>query len=283
MKIKLSSIILWLVSLLFFVSSLSFIKENKYEELATGFVLSLILFGIGVILSKSKKNIIPVSQPINAQEVKDYNLFDDLYDNQALQYQYEEKICTLDIPIGFHQLVGGEDIFFKQEPENTYDAKAIGIYFNNCKIGYVYKGVIQDMIHDWINRGDYFRGYVNKIIPEENKITYKIGFYKPLENYEYKSVSLIKTKKRIDEYSNREDNLFSCKEGETVILEYDYDSETYIVFNYMYEEIGEINRTNTEKLLEKEDEGFKLIGLIDEITESDSGTPKARIKIYFVK
>lgn len=227
-----------------------------------------------------------VQVSLSVQENKlptNYELFDDIINDSALVYKYEQNICVMDNDINASALALGKDIEFKQEPDNQYDNKAIAIYFNNIKVGYVYKGVVQDMINSWIKRGDYFRGYLNKINIEEKKITYKIGFYKDLNNFEGKTVSMVKINKK-DEYgSSRSDFLLGCDVGDLVTLEYDYDSETYVVFNDCYEEIGELSKSVSEKFSEKKEEGYNLLGVISENYEDENEKIKATITVYFIK
>lgn len=215
--------------------------------------------------------------------VQGFELFDDICNNSILSYNYEESLCIIDKSFNVASLKCGEDIKFMQEPDNEYDSKAVAVYFGELKIGYVFKGMIQDMINDWIKRADYFRGYINKIFIEENKATYKIGFYKPLSKCESKIVSLTKTAKKLDEYYSRSDNLTRCQDGEYVTLEYNYGTETYVVFNDCYEEIGEISKSNSETIYEKERNGINFTATIGEVHYDDNYKPKSNITIYFAK
>jgi hypothetical protein len=55
----------------------------------------------------------------------------------------KEILNTLDI---------GNVIALQAEPENTYDSYAVAFYKGNDKIGYIRKGTLQDMIHDFMKR-----------------------------------------------------------------------------------------------------------------------------------
>ena len=211
-----------------------------------------------------------------------YNLFEYVLENELeekyiLKYEYEENICLLDDIISKVSGNGGKEIDFMPEPDNQYDNNAIAIYLGGEKIGFVYKGRTQDMINDWIKRGDLFTGYINKIFVADKKATYKIGFYKPLNNYEYKRVSLIKTKKKIDDFSTRSENLECCTEGDVVIIEYDPEVSAHIVYDELYNEIGELSASVSASIGTSEDK--KMAGLISEI---DYETSRVKIDLYLI-
>lgn len=228
--------------------------------------------------SNNKTSSCPIETQSDESQT-DYNLFDIVVRDFGLKYQYEENISLVEGAISLITGNGGEAIEFEQDSNNQYDSNAIVIKLKGEKIGYVYKGKIQDMINDWIKRGELVVGYINKIFVAENKATYKIAFYKPLEDFESISASLTKTKKKIDEYTKREDNLMGCKENDFVYVEYDKYDYSYIVYNDCYEEIGELSQSVQDKLEEKNCE--ETFGTIKQIDYTDSGSLKVKINIYF--
>ncbi len=211
-----------------------------------------------------------------------YDLFYDVEQNAVLSYEYENNIC---LDEGAFELVrgnGGKELTFKQEPENAYDKEAVAIYLGHSKLGYVYHGVIQDMINDYIKRGWHFRGYINKYQVQERKAMFKIGFYKPFDQLESKTFSLTKVKKKIDEDTKRVDNLAFCKKGDILTIEYnDYD-DVYVVYNDCYEEIGELPATATDFL--DEESYKKIVGVLLSLKEDDEEkVTGAKIEVYLVK
>ena len=212
---------------------------------------------------------------------KDYDLFFDVLDDSALSYQYEKEICSLDYDLSCVSGNGGKPISFVQEPENEYDDRAVAIYLNDNKLGYVYRGTTQDMINDWIKRNWQVVAYINKFNISERKVTYKIGFYKPLDLFDSKEFSVVKTGKKDCDHTPRYENLETCNVGDTVDVDYDYSSESYVLTNYTVSEIGElpasassfINAANCKS----------VVGVISEMTEDDNGKPKAKVKIYLIK
>ena len=80
-------------------------------------------------------------------------------------------------------LIPGAEVVLKREPSNPHDSGAIALYLSGHKIGYLLRGGLQDMVHEWNekkwpvecnlvslkkNRGEY-QGYVS------------LTFYRPKE------------------------------------------------------------------------------------------------------
>ena len=212
---------------------------------------------------------------------KNYNLFEDVTDGAALCYEYEESLCLFDGAFDHIPGNGGKALTFKQEPENPHDEKAVAVYLNGAKIGYIYRGTVQDMFNDYTKRGWRVSGYLNKYSVSNNKATYKIGFYKPLDIFESKRFSLSKIKKKIDEYTTREDNLLNCDEGDVLTIEYEDADDCFVVFNDIYEEVGELPKSAANFI--NENEHKKIVGILDACGENDDGKTKAQITVYLVK
>lgn len=221
------------------------------------------------------------AQPLK-DEVARYSTLPDVIDENVLVYSYEKNICFFGDGINYVSGNVGKDLNFVQEPENEYDNKAVAIYLNGNKLGYVYRSdPTQGMINDWIRRGEYFYGFLNKYSPSNNSATFKIGFYKPLAKFPSKTFSLVKTSKRIDEITKRSDNISSCSEGESVSVEYDSFDDTFVVYSDTYQEIGELPKSALNFLSGSEYEN--IVGTIEELEDEFESSPKAKVKIYIVK
>lgn len=92
----------------------------------------------------SKQNLIETTKSV-IDPIKGYTLC----------YHYEDvEITSWDyIP---NDIEIGNRIVFIQEPENPVDDKAVRLMFvpQRRKFGYLYRGKLQDMANDYINRGD---------------------------------------------------------------------------------------------------------------------------------
>lgn len=219
------------------------------------------------------------NRPANDGE-RDYNYLEDVVDENLLIYSYEKDICLFEY--GYMHLTGngGKDLRFVQEPDNPYDNNAVAIYLGENKLGYVYrKDKTQKMINDWIRRGEYFTGYLNKFSVADKKATFKIGFYKPLSLFPSKTYSLVRTGKKIDDFDTRADNLRCCSEGDIVKI---FESCEYPFSNTVCDdlgnELGELPKS-AEKFLENCDVQ-DAIGIIREISDNYETAPKAKVEIY---
>lgn len=268
--------LVFLLLIIFFISTYKKRKHKNEEEKTDTKSISVSKE------TQETKEVQDIGQTPSLNTVKDeskwnYDLLDTVLDGSILSYEYEENICLADNVIDKVSGNGGKELTFVPEPDNQYDDKAIAIYLDDLKIGYVYKGKIQNMLNDWIKRGDTYFGYINKIFVDDNKATYKIGFYKPVEKFINKTFSLVKTGKRIDEYISREDNLCSVSEGDEVTIEYDEELDSYVVFNEYYDEIGELPASAAEFI--DDNSCDEIIGIVRTISENESGTPKVRIAV----
>lgn len=211
---------------------------------------------------------------------RDYNYLEDIVDDNLLMYSYEKDICLFGDGYKYLAGNGGKDLRFVQEPENQYDSNAVAIYLENDKLGYIYRSDrTQKMINDWIKRREYFTGYLNKFSVADKKATFKIGFYKPLSIFPSKTFSLVRTGKRIDDISNRAENLRCCSEGDTVKIFESYEYPfSHTVCDDCGDEIGELPKS-AERFLEDCDIE-DVIGIIREIDDDYETAPKAKVEIY---
>lgn len=104
------------------------------------------------------KKHIPLTQtdiPIERAADRDIEPVTTPIKGYTLKYHYENvEISSWDyIP---RDVKIGNKVVFIQEPTNEADNKAVILVFvpQRKKFGYLYRGKIQDMVNDYINRGD---------------------------------------------------------------------------------------------------------------------------------
>lgn len=216
---------------------------------------------------------------------KDYDLFFEYLEGQFLCYQYEKEICFIkedNIEEKFGYLIGngGKQLKFEFEPDNPYDSMAVAIYLDGNKLGYVYSGQTQEMIHSYHKQGRLICGFLNKYSVETHKATYKIGFYKPMDYFENKQFTLTKTSKKIDDYTNRADNLSNCDEGDFLLIEKEFLGENYIVTIGGHDEIGELPKSAVNFIEEYCPD--KIYGIFNSLEEDENGKIKAKITVYLI-
>lgn len=209
------------------------------------------------------------SKPVVPESEKTYHLFSSIEGDNYLKYEYERDLClSSGVDAADLSGKGGTPITFVQEPDNKYDDKAVAIYLEAKKIGYVYRGRTQDMCNDWFKRDMLFIGHLAKINVAENTATYKIGFYRPLEERENKLFPLLRVTKTVEDFeiSSRYDNLSVMDEGDEV----DYYNGT--VYDGT-DELGELSDKAIDFI-----EQFEKVALIIESLDDN----KAKIRVYSI-
>lgn len=74
----------------------------------------------------------------------------------------------------------GAAVTFRQEPENKHDSQAVAVVVGRKRIGYLYRGRLQDMANDWLDRGDSISGRISSVSPycyDAKKDGIKIDLY----------------------------------------------------------------------------------------------------------
>lgn len=227
--------------------------------------------------STPEDDVSRVSRILNNPE-RSRDLFQAYSDGWVLKYTYERDICLFGYSIDKLLDKCGQQIEFEQEPENEYDNSAVAIYLDGERIGYVYKSQTQDMINDWINRSEPVVGYINRVLVNEGKATFKVGFYKHESAFDCATYSLVKTGKKDFYDIPRSDNLLSCSDGDNVSIEYDCDAGGYVVSSLTGNEIGELPQKACETLDELNKSIFA--GVLVDVGLTDSGNPKAKVKVF---
>lgn len=208
-------------------------------------------------------------KPVVPESEKTYHLFSSIEGDNYLKYEYERDLClSSGVDAADLSGKGGTPITFVQEPDNKYDDKAVAIYLEAKKIGYVYRGRTQDMCNDWFKRDMLFIGHLAKINVAENTATYKIGFYRPLAERENKLFPLLRVTKTVEDFeiSSRYDNLSVMDEGDEV----DYYNGT--VYDGT-DELGELSDQAIDFI-----EQFEKVALIIESLDDN----KAKIRVYSI-
>lgn len=208
-------------------------------------------------------------------------------DNTFLKYSYYdvEVKGTQYTDFDITQIPIDEDLKFEFEPTNEYDKNAIKVLCNKVVIGYVPKNSIQEMVKNYIEDDNkYVEAFVSKVNEDSKLIQMAIGFYKELTDEELKNIphvdaSLIKTTKK-SEYDDRQENLSTVAEGDEVEIDYDFETETYIVTN-LGSELGEINKNKSETLQEYEYDGKDFYSIILELND-DSDNISCKIRVFII-
>ena len=57
----------------------------------------------------------------------------------------------------------GDEAELVLEPENDYDPQAVAVYIGGERVGYLYKGGLKKMVHDFLTRGDIVSAEVSAV------------------------------------------------------------------------------------------------------------------------
>lgn len=108
----------------------------------------------------------------------------DIDEDDDIAYRYKNVgVFVLYTDVFNHPaLVEGAIVTFRQEPENTYDHRAVAVVIGRKRIGYLFRGKLQDMANDWLERGDSVSGRVVRVDPDvydakNNAVKIDLYFY----------------------------------------------------------------------------------------------------------
>jgi hypothetical protein len=238
-----------------------------------------------------EKPVVPMEQivpktaesPIQTSKAPDI-LIPDHFGDYKIAYHYKGEEIALPNIENCMSVKMASELSFENEPTNEYDKKAIRIIADGKFIGYVYKGKIQDMIHDFTKRKEPIYAILQSFDDINNKVSMFIAFYRnPFEIYskcESIKTKLVKCSKKVDEYTNRQDNFCGVKRGDTITIEYNEEYETYVALDECGGELGEISKSISAKIKEREDMD-EPICIVEETAEDDNGKYGANVLIYF--
>ncbi len=159
------------------------------------------------------------------------------------------------------------------------DGDLISVFSDGIKVGYVANKKIADMACDFLQRGEIIKAYFDS--PE----SIYIGFYKneisEARKYPSKKYKPIRTKSKSEITDmKRYENATGIQENECLELEYDDETETYVIFNDVKEDIGEISKKDSKDLQSKEDQ-FEFLCFASDVGEDDDFNPIFSVEIYF--
>lgn len=197
-------------------------------------------------------------------------------DGKALKYSYEAHLVMLPDVCGVADLIGktGKSLDIVLEPENEYDPRAVALYLEGKKIGYVHKGRLQDMIHDWLERGDEMLCCLKRLTAED--AYFLIGFYKDFKYFKGRTFKLIGVTKKDGEGISRARNAEVLSPGDSVWVFVDDDK--YIVTDGPLD-FGELPKA----AIEYAEGASRIVGKVEECDFDDNGKPEIYVTIYPIK
>ena len=93
---------------------------------------------------------------------------------KGVEYEKAYEYTAVNVAFAEKEKKGmGKFADLAQEPNNKYDSKAIAVVLGGKRIGYLYKGKIQDMVNDYLNKRMPLIAVVDGVAP----VTLTIAFY----------------------------------------------------------------------------------------------------------
>lgn len=160
-------------------------------------------------------------------------------DGHKIKYHYDhvDVFIPKDFSINWDGIDPGDTVAFERDPSNPHDSNAILVQHNLCKLGYMYRNKLYDMMHDYLAAGLPVYGHIDSMDDEVRKITIFLAFYGSTFNEPRKTFRLTASKgkasQEIIEYLSEDDALD---------VEYDFEKEKYVVYD-SGEVIGALPKT----------------------------------------
>ncbi len=164
---------LWLlISILAFSSA-----DNSNSNLIFGIISMMFVvlpFGILSVFASKRYRAIE-SKPQQYQ----FYFPSELPNGERLYKQYDYiEICIINgEEPDFKTLNIGDKLTFIKQPTNMYDPRAIAIYNKNQKLGYVSRGIGQDMTHDFLDQGNPILAELSAVDKKQKKLKMHIAYY----------------------------------------------------------------------------------------------------------
>lgn len=231
----------WLVDIIQACSAKSLVTNKKAPDIQSPSV-----YIPPTVSAKPAAQTIPdqsSSPAVSSQPIPSRPTFAKVEEGKQLKYSYEDvELYTLPEQMpDFSKVKLYGFVDFMQEPENTYDQNAVYVMQDGIKLGYLYKGTLQNMVNDFIHKSDKVIGFVSRIDKQNHKFQIDMGFYKPVQILS--KVTLVGNRKE-----EVQSNLIGCYEGDAVTIEYDVLEETYNVLSDCGDFIGKLPKSLNKKL-----------------------------------
>lgn len=175
-------------------------------------------------------------------------------DGRILRYSYYDvKVKGFDHQnFDIKKLELEKFVTFDFEPDNQYDPNAIAIFYDDQKIGYIPRNSLQSMVKKYSDGKEHqICGFISCINEELNEVQIALGFYSKVNNdLDVFKCRLCKTRAKDFMGNSRQENLELVDTGCPVELEYNDESETYLVCDDIGEELGEISKKQSAQIYE---------------------------------
>lgn len=166
------------------------LRTSQYKPLPMVLIFLLVLLSLDIfawygIFKKiykalNEKTTSKSSNVNKGQGQSDRIIVPDRYDEWAIYKVYDDvKVCTnKNDKLDYDRLYLNGVAMLEQEHENPYDSRAVAVTQCGQKLGYIYRGGMQDMINDFMGRGEPVSAWLTKIDSKNNELQIKLAFYR---------------------------------------------------------------------------------------------------------
>ena len=201
MMMRKSAIILFVVAALFLISSISFIAGGEILYFVIGLVIAVVIAFFGYRQLKkpapakfeakpaqSTQTTMPIKATIASMSNEDRTPYTEAPFKEIVDGIYKLKYTYGDVKVAMannrDKVRNRVPVKFIPEPDNAYDDKAVAVHIGSktqgfTHIGYLHRGKLQDMYHDFSSRNGDIVGCVHDAYGEN--LTLFIGFYERLK------------------------------------------------------------------------------------------------------
>lgn len=179
------------------------------------------------------------------------------------EYTYDSvKLATptnADLSPDFNTLTPGTALTLVQEPANTYDNKAVAVFDGPHRIGFLFRGRLQGMANDFLNRGDTITATINTA--SSDGITINLLFNKqsrvPPQRYKLTG----------NKNADMQGEISATAPSEKVDVSFDPEKDTYTAFTD-YAHLGWFPKSANNKL------SYYATAVVDSIVPTENNPEK---------
>lgn len=207
-------------------------------------------------------------------------IYEDFYD-RATHISWISKYTYDNVAIyrpdsSFREIFPYDIVNLVPEPDNPHDNRAIAVKFHDITLGYLYRNKLQDMVWDFISRGDLVCAQVQTV--NGPNISIKLFFCVKRDTLPQKDPFVVRlTANTGSEMQDNIENL--CSTYDHVDFDYDYDKEKYLVSLSCGADIGYVPKSQSAMMQQLEKEHYEFSGNITDISENENGKYVVKVEI----
>ena len=191
-------------------------------------------------------------------------------DGKYLRYFYSKVKIATEKSLNLDTSLINKWVELIQEPTNQYDKNAIIVSYDDTKLGYVFKGTLQDMANRWLSSSDD-KELLSRVEDIENG-----SIYVYLAFYEIISENMVENKFKFTISAKNYDE-WQPYENQELYFNYDFEKEKYSISGLGYAP------KNATSFIESIQNKKGYISYISKLDEKDNGSYFATVETIYIK